>query len=596
MLSYLNSSDQSKSYQTRWKWWWSNQSIASWFQSHKIFSAQNEVNSAVHVKNSSEERTWKENEESSLEEYEYPYSFSKGTPANVKTCVPTSPMTPENCNETSSYSSFRKLALYNEYCESEKWITDLERTPSQLECLNLPSFSPSDYRIRQISYHVEIIQTLLIPSIRNSDSSHLKWIAPLGSGAVGIVLCPNAADIAVKVSIYETGFDPKYLHPSKAEAQIMRRLFTVLRLSESNPVTPHVAIIFEDIYGVSLSSLQIPKHFWESSRSAKELQKWIGRNRNCDLTNCSLLFSERLEGGTLFRSLCKSSPDMKRQRSVDLEELSQGQLRTPKSFSQVLHELGVSSVDGIRTVAFQVLFTLAVIKELVPGFKHNDLSLANIMLRATHDFPVDLWESSITQGRETRSNSEHSAKFYSPPLRVYLYKYHNEKFLVPDLGFQPAIADFDFACIGNGSHPEDITNAKVAFFESRKVYEDYNIHSKRDDISDAQMFLSNLKDVALHNLQRELKSRSLFLKASPNKEESFMLEFFQRRVHPQCNDSQNRSLRGRLPPGLYETSDYYTPKGVLKDSFFDCFRNMAAEYERNPSKFKLLESYGIEGH
>lgn len=145
----------------------------------------------------------------------------------------------------------------------------------------------------------------------------------------------------------------------------MRRLFTVLRLAETNPVTPHVAIIFDDISGVSLSSLQIPKHFWESSRSAKELQKWIGRNRNCDLTNCSLLFSERLEGGTLFRSLCRSSPDMKRQKSVDLEQLSKGKLKTTKCFLQVLQELNVSPVDGIRTVAFQVLFTLAVIKDLV---------------------------------------------------------------------------------------------------------------------------------------------------------------------------------------------------------------------------------------
>jgi hypothetical protein len=176
------------------------------------------------------------------------------------------------------------------------------------------------------------------------------------------------------VSIYETGFDPKYLHPSKAEAQIMRKLFTVLRLAESNPVTPHVAILLDDMYGVSLSSLQIPKYFWESSRSARELQKWIGRNRNCDLTNCSILFSERLEGGTLFRSLCRSSPDMKRQRSADLEELSQGHLKTPKSFLQVLYELGFSPVDGIRTVAFQVLFTLTVIKELVssPDYKCAD--------------------------------------------------------------------------------------------------------------------------------------------------------------------------------------------------------------------------------
>jgi hypothetical protein len=94
---------------------------------------------------------------------------------------------------------------------------DLERTPSQLESLNLPSISPSYYRCRQISYNVDIIQTVLIPSIRSKsrlslssffidafadgDVSHLKWVAPLGSGAVGIVLCPSVADIAIKVSI-----------------------------------------------------------------------------------------------------------------------------------------------------------------------------------------------------------------------------------------------------------------------------------------------------------------------------------------------------------------------------------------------------------
>lgn len=200
MLSYLNSNDQSKNYSIRWKWWWSNQSIASWFQSHKTFGAQNGDGNSSQKEASKVLATQKSNdEEYSWEEYEYSYTCSKGTPANVKMSVPTSPITPENCNENSSYASFRKLALYREYCEQEKSTMELERTPSQLESLNLSSFSPSDYRIRQISYYVDIIQTLLIPSIRNGDMSYLKWLAPLGSGAVGMVLCPSAADIAVKV-------------------------------------------------------------------------------------------------------------------------------------------------------------------------------------------------------------------------------------------------------------------------------------------------------------------------------------------------------------------------------------------------------------
>eukprot|EP00871_Galdieria_phlegrea_P001983 jgi/Galph1/2786/GphlegSOOS_G1450.1 len=543
--------------------------------------------------NNHDGKKWRQSEEKSVEEYEYNHAQSKGTPPSMKTFIPTSPMTPENAAEGSSSASLKRIALYKEYCENAQYNANEENIRSDLDNIALPSISPADYRIRQIAYNQSIVHTFLIPGILGGDARSLSWVAPLGAGAVGIVLRPKAADIAVKVSIYETGFDTTCLHPSKAEAQIMKRLYHSLRLSEKNPVTPHVAVILDEIYDISLCRIGIPQHFWESSRSAKELQRWIGRNRNCDLAKCSLLFCERLEGGTLFHSLCRSSPDMKRQRSISLEEISHGVLKTPKSFSQLLYEQGISQVDGIRVLAFQVLFTLAVIKELIPSFKHNDLSLANIMLRATHQSLVDLWEKPHSTVREFRSNSEQLQTWKASPLRVYLYKFHNEKYLVPDLGLQPAIADFDFACIGNGNDPQDVTNAKVHFFETRKPYEEYNINSRQDDIADAQMFLSNLKDVALHNLQNELKARSIFLRASPTKEESNMVEFFHRRVHPKCNDSQNRSLRGRLPPNLQEKSAYYGPTGVLKDPFFDVFRNMSAEYEKYPSKFELLETYGI---
>ena len=72
-------------------------------------------------------------------------------------------------------------------------------------------------------------------------------------------------------------------------------------------------------------------------------------------------------------------------------------------------------------IIFQLIYTLMVIQEKFPSFRHNDLHLGNIL--------VDI------VNKESKM--------------VYQVNYKNKKynFVIPSYGFQIRIWDFDFSCI-----------------------------------------------------------------------------------------------------------------------------------------------------
>ena len=82
-----------------------------------------------------------------------------------------------------------------------------------------------------------------------------------------------------------------------------------------------------------------------------------------------------------------------------------------------------------RSIIFQFLSCLAVIQEKYPSFRHNDLKANNVLV---HTIP------------KSKTNNK------------FMYKINGQKYIVPNIGFQIKLWDFDFACI-----PGVVDNSKV---------------------------------------------------------------------------------------------------------------------------------------
>ena len=82
-----------------------------------------------------------------------------------------------------------------------------------------------------------------------------------------------------------------------------------------------------------------------------------------------------------------------------------------------------------RIIFFQILSVLAVIHGKYPTFRHNDMKANNILI---HNIDI---------------NSD---------TKKYMYKINNMTYIVPNIGFQIKLWDFDFACI-----PDIVDNSKV---------------------------------------------------------------------------------------------------------------------------------------
>jgi hypothetical protein len=82
------------------------------------------------------------------------------------------------------------------------------------------------------------------------------------------------------------------------------------------------------------------------------------------------------------------------------------------------------SLDTWRALLFQMISMLALIQEKYPSFRHNDLSMANILVQST-----------IKRIEDNKTNG--------------YYKYHinGKDYYVPDIGFRIMMTDFDYASI-----------------------------------------------------------------------------------------------------------------------------------------------------
>jgi serine/threonine protein kinase len=174
-----------------------------------------------------------------------------------------------------------------------------------------------------------------------------------------------------------------------------------------------------------------------------------------------------------------------------------------------------------KVIFFQILSVLAIIQTKYPSFRHNDMKANNILIHNNANL--------------------NEAK--------YLYKINDQTYIIPNIGFQIKLWDFDFACI-----PGVVNNSKVDAEWTNKI----NIKPKQHKYYDIHYFFSTL-------------TRKGFFPEFYTEDEipTKVKEFVKRVIPPEYETGKNVSERGRI----LVNDEYTTPDKLLKtDIFFKCLR------------------------
>jgi hypothetical protein len=174
-----------------------------------------------------------------------------------------------------------------------------------------------------------------------------------------------------------------------------------------------------------------------------------------------------------------------------------------------------------KIIIFQILSVLAVIHNKYPDFRHNDMKANNILIHKI----------------ECHRNNK------------FKYKINGQKYVIPNIGFQIKLWDFDFACI-----PSLVPNTKVEAKWTDKI----NIKPVKNQYYDIHYFFNTLTKKGF--LPDLLTSDEI------SKE---LQEFIMRVVPEKYSTGDNITEKGRL---LLDV-EYVTADHLLKnDPFFEAFR------------------------
>jgi len=173
-----------------------------------------------------------------------------------------------------------------------------------------------------------------------------------------------------------------------------------------------------------------------------------------------------------------------------------------------------------RILFFQIISVLAIIQNKYPGFRHNDMKANNILI---HN--ID------------KNNKK------------YLYKINNQKYIIPNIGFQIKLWDFDFACI-----PGLIGNSKVSAEWTNKI----NIKPVQNRYYDIHYFCNTLT-------RKGFFPEFYNLPEIPDK----VKQFVKRIVPDKYREGKYVTDRGRI----LVSEEYLIPDNILKnDPFFESLR------------------------
>ena len=176
-----------------------------------------------------------------------------------------------------------------------------------------------------------------------------------------------------------------------------------------------------------------------------------------------------------------------------------------------------------RTIFFQLLSVLAIVQAKYPSFRHNDLKANNILIN------------------EIDENNESNSKFQ--------YRINGQSYVVPNIGFQIKIWDFDFACI-----PGLVDNNKVEAEWTTKI----NVNPKKNRYYDIHYFFNTFT------------KKGFFPEFWTDQCIPIKIRDFVKRILPDKYSKGNKvSDRGRI----LVDDEYLTPDEILKtDKLFKSMR------------------------
>lgn len=255
-----------------------------------------------------------------------------------------------------------------------------------------------------------------------------------------------------------------------------------------NKQTPHIVLPITTFNTSIKPFLKLTK---SNIVSNKKFEQFIERYENGDYyQNVSVLISEWANSGDLLDYIKKNYKDM--------------------------------TLLEWQIILFQLLSTLAIIHKKYPAFRHNDMKANNILV---HKLVVP------TKNKK------------------YLYKINNQIYIIPNIGLQIKLWDFDFACI-----PGLINNSKVEAEWTNKI----NIKPEQNKYYDIHYFFSTL--------MRKGFFPELFTSSHVP---SQIKEFVLRVIPDKYQKSKFVSERGRL----LVNDEYITPDNLIKeDPLFKIFR------------------------
>ncbi len=179
-------------------------------------------------------------------------------------------------------------------------------------------------------------------------------------------------------------------------------------------------------------------------------------------------------------------------------------------------------INHWRTLFFQFLSVMAIIQAKYPSFRHNDLKANNLL---------------VNEIGTTHSNSK------------FQYKINGQSYIVPNIGFQIKLWDFDFACI-----PGLIDNSKVSADWTSKI----NIKPSKNRYYDVHYFFNTFT------------KKGFFPEFWTEPEIPVKIKEFVRRIVPEkYRKGDMVSDRGRI----LVDEEYLTPDEIIKtDKLFKVMR------------------------
>ena len=302
-------------------------------------------------------------------------------------------------------------------------------------------------------------------------------------------------DYAVKIVAYpkRENYGNMYEISRPENAELL--MLTVLSYFVKNKQTPHIVLPMCTFNTSIKPIVKLPKECVNNNKKFDQFIKKYEKKEYYD--KLSVLISEWVNGGDLLDYIRKNYRNF--------------------------------TIKHWRVLFFQIISVLAVIHAKYPAFRHNDLKANNILVQ-------------LIETLKEKNN-------------MYKYKINDHVYVVPNVGFQIKIWDFDFACI-----PGIVDNAKVSAEWTSKI----NVNPERNQYYDIHYFFNTFY------------RKGFFPEFFTSDLIPIKVKEFVRRVVPQeymesSTDDKNPKVheRGRL----LVNDEYTTPNILLQtDPFFEKMR------------------------